>query len=60
MSGRRYRTLPYYGGKRGYGKAEWIASFLPQNPDTCYIEPFAGMAAVLLHTPPIVWKLSTT
>ena len=24
-----YRTLPYYGGKRGYGKAGWIASFLP-------------------------------
>ena len=40
-------------GKRGYGKAEWIASFLPHTPDSCYIEPFAGMAAVLLARPPV-------
>ena len=45
--------MPYYGGKRGYGKAEWIASFLPHTPDSCYIEPFAGMAAVLLARPPV-------
>ena len=45
---RDYRTLPWYGGKRDYGKAEWIASFLPQMQDSCYIEPFAGMARVLL------------
>ena len=48
-----YRTLPWYGGKRGYGKAEWIASFLPHTPDSCYVEPFAGMAAVLLARPPV-------
>ena len=48
-----YRTLPYYGGKRGYGKAEWIASFLPHTPDSCYVEPFAGMAAVLLARSPV-------
>ena len=24
-----HRSLPYYGGKRGYGKAEWIAGLLP-------------------------------
>ena len=49
----KYRTFPYYGGKRGYGKAEWIASFLPHTPDSCYIEPFAGMAGVLLARPPV-------
>ena len=48
-----YRTLPWYGGKRGYGKAEWIASFLPHTPDSCYVEPFAGMAAVLLARAPV-------
>ena len=48
-----YRPLPYYGGKRGYGKSEWIASFLPHTPDSCYVEPFAGMAAVLLARKPI-------
>ncbi len=48
-----YRTLPYYGGKRGYGKAQWIASFLPHTPDSCYIEPFAGMAGVLLARAPV-------
>ena len=48
-----YRTLPYYGGKRGYGKAEWIASFLPHTPDSCYVEPFAGMVAVLLARSPV-------
>ena len=47
------RTLSYYGGKRGYGKAKWIASFLPQTPDSCYIEPFAGMAGALLARQPI-------
>ncbi len=48
-----YRTLSYYGGKRGYGKAQWIASFLPHTPDSCYIEPFAGMAGVLLARAPV-------
>ena len=48
-----YRTLPYYGGKRGYGKAEWIASFLPHKSDSCYIEPFAGMAGVLFARQPV-------
>ena len=43
-----YRTLPYYGGKRGWGKAEWIAELLPWQEDSLYCEPFAGMAGVLL------------
>ena len=48
-----YRTLPYHGGKRGYGKAQSIASFLPPTPDSCYIEPFAGMAGVLFARQPV-------
>ena len=48
-----YRTLPWYGGKRGYGKAEWIASFLPWHSDSCYVEPFAGMAGVLFARQPV-------
>ena len=47
-----YRTSPYYGGKRGYGIAEWIASYLPRNSDSCYVEPFAGMAGVLFARQP--------
>ena len=30
-----YRTLPHYGGKRGYGIAEWIASYPPRDSDSC-------------------------
>ncbi len=42
---RKYPTLlAYYGGKRGHGTGEWIAPYLPQDIDSCYIEPFAGMA----------------
>lgn len=48
-----YRSLPYYGGKRGYGKGEWIAGLLPWERKSCYIEPFAGMAGVLLSRQPV-------
>ena len=48
-----YRTLPYYGGKRGYGIAEWIASYLPWDSDSCYVKPFAGMAGVLFARQPV-------
>ncbi len=48
-----YRSLPYYGGKRGYGKGQWIAGLLPWEKNSCYIEPFAGMAGVLLARPPV-------
>ncbi len=48
-----FRTLPYYGGKRGYGKAAWIASLLPWDRWSTYIEPFAGMGAVLLARQPV-------
>ena len=47
------RSLPYYGGKRGYGLAEWIAGYLPVDDDIAYIEPFAGMAGVLLARPAV-------
>ena len=49
----KYRSLPYYGGKRGYGLAEWIAEHLPADDDIAYIEPFAGMAGVLLARPAV-------
>ena len=49
----KYRSLPYYGGKRGFGKGEWIAGLLPWEKHSCYIEPFAGMAGVLLARPPV-------
>ena len=49
----KYRSLPYFGGKRGYGLAEWIASHLPLSDDIAYIEPFAGMAGVLLSRPAV-------
>ena len=48
-----YRSLPYYGGKRGYGKGQWIAGLLPWEKNSCYIEPFAGMVGVLLARPPV-------
>ena len=38
------RPLNYYGGKQGMGKAQWIASLLPWEHKTHYLEPFAGMA----------------
>ena len=49
----KYRSLPYYGGKRCDGKGEWIASLLPWARKSVYIEPFAGMAGVLLSREPV-------
>ena len=46
-------ALPYYGGKARL--AGWIAGYLPQRRD--YIEPFAGMASVLLARPESRWEL---
>ena len=41
-------ALPYYGGKQGYGKAQWIADLLPWVKNSAYVEPFGGMMGVLL------------
>lgn len=53
LHGEPLRALPYYGGKAYGGKSRWIASILPP-PTTAqtYIEPFGGMASVLLARPP--------
>ena len=50
-------ALPYYGGKQGYGKAEWIAGLLPWKLDSFYCEPFAGMAGVLLNRPAVKMEM---
>ena len=45
------RALQYYGGKAR--KAQWIAELLPWEQRTCYMEPFSGMASVLLARAPV-------
>ena len=52
-----YRTLRYYGGRRGYGIGKWIADLLPWEKDSCYLEPFAGMAVVMLARPPVKFEM---
>ena len=51
------RPLPWYGGKQGYGKAAWIAGLLPWEYRSTYIEPYAGMASVLLHRRPVACEI---
>ncbi|MYA40611.1 MAG: DNA adenine methylase [Gemmatimonadetes bacterium] len=46
-------ALPYYGGKQRL--ASWIADHLPLRRD--YVEPFGGMASVLLSRPPSHYEL---
>ena len=49
MAKRKPRPLRYYGGKQGYGLAEWINSHLPPPcKEQMYVEPFAGMAGVMM------------
>lgn len=45
----RPRALPYYGGKQYWGR--WIADQLPRGE--LYVEPYAGMLAVLLQREPV-------
>lgn len=50
----RVRSIRYYGGKSpmGRGTGKWIAALLPNDADTVYCEPFAGMLGVLLQRAP--------
>ena len=50
---RQLTALPYYGGKQRL--ASWVAGHLPMRRD--YIEPFGGMASVLLSRPPCHYEL---
>jgi len=53
-------SLPYYGGKsagNANGTGPWIASLLGHDPSLAYIEPFAGMAGVLLCRVPAATEM---
>ena len=47
----KINALGYYGGKAGYGLAEWIVEQLPYDNNGAYFEIFGGMAGVLLARP---------
>ena len=49
--GRPATGIPYYGGKAKTGK--WIASLLPWDWNSIYVEPFGGMAGVLCNREPV-------
>ena len=50
----RAGALPYYGGKNpSRGLTAWIASRLPWERGSLYLEPFCGMAGVLLSRKPV-------
>ena len=47
-------ALRYYGGKSPLrGTCKWIVSHLPWRYDSIYVEPFCGMAGVLLSRQPV-------
>ena len=52
----KLRSLPYYGGK-ALGKGKWIASLLPWEKKTLYVEPFCGMFNVLLQREPVQFEM---
>lgn len=49
----KIRPLPWYGGKSGHGKAEWIAGLLPWYKDSTYVETHGGMGGVLCVREPV-------
>lgn len=58
MSNKLGKTaLHYYGGKAGYGSAVWIASQLPWEFETTYVETHGGMFGVGLVREPVRCEL---
>ena len=47
----KLQALPLYGGKAGYGLAQWIVEQLPDDRSLAYYEVFGGMGGVLLSRP---------
>ena len=45
--------LRFYGGKAGFGKAEWIVGLLPWDRDQTFCVPFGGQAGVLSRRAPV-------
>ena len=53
MRKRKPRPPGYYGGKQGYGKAEWIIGLMPPPVlGQWYVEPYGGMAGVMMAREP--------
>ena len=51
----KLKTVQYHGGKSGRNPAaRWIASILPWDFNTTYIEPFAGMLGILTQRQPVI------
>ena len=50
---KKVKPLPYYGGKSGKGKSDWIASLLPWDKNSTFIVPYGGQAGVLLRRNPV-------
>ena len=51
------KALGWIGGKVSYGKGDWIASLLPWEWNTTYVEPCGGMFGVGLARPPVKIEL---
>ena len=49
----KVRPLRWWGGKQRGGKADWIASLLPWEKESTYVEPFGGMASVMARRYPV-------
>ena len=49
----KIKPIPYYGGKSGFGKADWICSLLPWNYESLYVETHGGSGGVLCARDPV-------